>query len=389
MAVIPDTNVNLATNIRDVLNAAGGSVGNNVISFFKPEAKINKWARYKPVSYKNDIRLTEREFKFANYGLSNLYIGKTMTPKMLMDEAINGTDFYPYILPKGGQDSPYRLSDFCLHNTNAEPPYVAQAPASLEAAQFPAYVGYSLYLNPSVNSELKITDLASFEDVIGSISKIGILWTSGDGLYYLFYSSSSNIEDGIYLDIPVQGEGTCHFLAVWFNWEVEEGNNEITNEAINFAPVPDSYRKVEVVHKQVWGIISVDWDALNNLYYYKRIGKIQGFGVSYPYFSLTYPNGTPPSCYYKIGLYITTVIDGNQYDGYYWYNDEYIYHPSSSERQIFVNFPSQVDLSEIVGFDVVNMDVQSISVRLDLEKIEGDGYLSYDTMNEYNVIIYE
>lgn len=47
MAVIPSTNVNLATNICDVLNAAGGSVGSdgNVASFFTSEAKINKWAK--------------------------------------------------------------------------------------------------------------------------------------------------------------------------------------------------------------------------------------------------------------------------------------------------------------------------------------------------------
>lgn len=34
MAVVPNSNVNLATNIRDVLNAAGGSATNEVITFF-------------------------------------------------------------------------------------------------------------------------------------------------------------------------------------------------------------------------------------------------------------------------------------------------------------------------------------------------------------------
>ena len=52
MAVVPNSKVNLATNIRDVLNGAGGSVTNDVLTFFTESAKINKWAKYKPVPLK-------------------------------------------------------------------------------------------------------------------------------------------------------------------------------------------------------------------------------------------------------------------------------------------------------------------------------------------------
>ena len=51
MAVIPNTNVNLATNVRDVLNAAGGSVTNDLRSFFKNAAKIDMWALFKPLVF--------------------------------------------------------------------------------------------------------------------------------------------------------------------------------------------------------------------------------------------------------------------------------------------------------------------------------------------------
>lgn len=374
--------------LRDFLNKEGGKTDNVFGSKFRKLANINKWSRYKPVSYNKVTALSEQELKLANYGLSNYHMGRTTTPKELMDLAIQGTDFYPYVPPKGGESSPYRSADFRGYNADAEPPYIVQAPSSLEPAQFPAYIGYSLYLNPSPNAELKISDLASFEDVIGLAQKIGILWTGEDGLYYLYYSPSANIEEGIFLDMEVNGEGTHHFLAVWFSWEVSEGNNEITNEAINFVPVPDSYRKVVVTQKQIWGIISVDWDSLNGLYYYKANGMIQGFSTSYPYFTLSFPNGTPPSCSYRIGMYINAVIDGTPYEGYYWYDDEYIYHPSSAERQIFVNFPTEISLSDVLGFDVVNMDVQSIEIRLDLERVDGYGFLSYDNMYVYNVTIY-
>lgn len=387
MAVLPNTNLKVH-EIRDVLNGAGGKADNTFGSLFREE-NINKWSRYKPVSYAKVTALSEQELKWANYGLSNYYMGRTMTPRQLMDLAIQGTDFYPYEPPTGGEASPFRIADFRGYNTEAEPPYIVQAPNSFEPAQFPAYFSYSLYLNPSQNSELKITDLATFEDVIGMAQKIGVLWVGEDGLYYLYYSSSANLEEGIYLDLEVQSEGTHHFLAVWFNMEVTEGNNEITNEAINFVPVPDSYRKVVVTQKQIWGVVSVDWDSLNSLYYYKVNGMIQGFSTTYPYFTLTFPNGTPPDCVYRIGLYISVVIDGSQYEGFYWYDDEYIYNPPASDRQIFVNFPSEISLSDVLGFDVVNMDVQSIEIRLELERVDGYGFLSYDNMNVYNVTIYD
>ena len=56
MAIVPNTDVNLAGNIRDVLNAAGGSVTNDVITFFQTRANINMWAKYKPVRHTKKIR---------------------------------------------------------------------------------------------------------------------------------------------------------------------------------------------------------------------------------------------------------------------------------------------------------------------------------------------
>lgn len=49
--IIPNTDVNLATEVRDVLSDAGGVVNNNLVSFFTPDANINKWSKYKPVKY--------------------------------------------------------------------------------------------------------------------------------------------------------------------------------------------------------------------------------------------------------------------------------------------------------------------------------------------------
>ena len=60
--IIPNTDINLATEVRDVLSNAGGIVDNNLSSFFTANAKIKKWSKHKPVKYHSDFPLTEEEY---------------------------------------------------------------------------------------------------------------------------------------------------------------------------------------------------------------------------------------------------------------------------------------------------------------------------------------
>ena len=138
MAVIPSTNVNLATNIRDVLNAAGGSVGNDVVSFFTSEAKINKWSFYKPVRYAKNTRLTLDEIKTTYCGMSPsantalLYACCNYSGTQVDNNpsaVVSGQKEWTYALPTGGSSQPYRLSDFTNtdgvgngYKTDAAPP---------------------------------------------------------------------------------------------------------------------------------------------------------------------------------------------------------------------------------------------------------------------------
>ena len=47
MALVPNSNVDLGSNVRDVLASGGGSVTNQLSTFFTAGAKINMWSRYK------------------------------------------------------------------------------------------------------------------------------------------------------------------------------------------------------------------------------------------------------------------------------------------------------------------------------------------------------
>ena len=131
--IIPYTNVNLATKVRDILNEAGGKVNNNLISFFSPEAKLNKWSKHKPVKYSNPFPLDEDDYdrlysdKLYWWKAYNGLCGfkedsiKFNSIDALIQAYQNGNT-YVYELPTGGQQYPYRLGDFRGYNTEAKSP---------------------------------------------------------------------------------------------------------------------------------------------------------------------------------------------------------------------------------------------------------------------------
>ena len=125
-SIIPTTNVSMA-DIRDTLNANNGTVDNTLGSFFKDAAKINKWAKYKPVSYKGDFPLNGVQWK--GDGSSSVWgmlvnisnaVSASGGYSVYQTPSIN----YSHILPSGGSSSPYRLHDFRGYYPKAKPIYI-------------------------------------------------------------------------------------------------------------------------------------------------------------------------------------------------------------------------------------------------------------------------
>lgn len=152
MAKVGTSNVNVQ-EIGSILNAAGGSVNiNQPLTFFTTAAKINKWAKYKPVNY--PASFTDGISDWWQGAPIDGLAGKETTGGLLIgsgyaslwgssssilvyDDHIdisndtNGFLYklckgtlgqFEYVLPKGGSSSPYRLSDFCGYNTDAVNP---------------------------------------------------------------------------------------------------------------------------------------------------------------------------------------------------------------------------------------------------------------------------
>lgn len=142
MAIIKETSVSLATDVRDVLNAAGGSVTNNVVTFFSSEAKLNMWSRYKPVVIADvsfiDLWSSTSAGKYAYMG-DNLDCGITIpyyTDYTYLQTALknNTGHFWSYTPPTGGTSAPMRLGDFRRYNTDAINP-IGSLPGTFRAVR--------------------------------------------------------------------------------------------------------------------------------------------------------------------------------------------------------------------------------------------------------------
>lgn len=120
-SIIPNTNVSF-NDIRDTLNANGGSVTNDFITAFQERANIDPWSKWKPVS-SNFMFSSLEAIKANNFGI-NIISGNSLA-SVYNQVKNNGNNGYSYARPTGGSISPYRLGDFRNYNTEASLPIEA------------------------------------------------------------------------------------------------------------------------------------------------------------------------------------------------------------------------------------------------------------------------
>lgn len=123
-----------ATSISDIQRALG--VSTNDLGALCKLGNINKWARYKPVIYPNIFALRSRVINTWHFPITpdpnfdattGLNIGILASFENPID--IANYDSYQevtYSKPNGGNNAPYRLTDWCEYDHNAQPPAVIQ-----------------------------------------------------------------------------------------------------------------------------------------------------------------------------------------------------------------------------------------------------------------------
>lgn len=95
------TNINTAL-VRNALGASSNSVG---YLCSNAHSLINKWSKWKPVSYATNVGITENQLASVNYGIAIPYY----TDIELLSAS---TSVWTYNPPTGGDSSPYRIGDF-------------------------------------------------------------------------------------------------------------------------------------------------------------------------------------------------------------------------------------------------------------------------------------
>lgn len=115
---IPSTSVSMDT-IKQTLTDYGGSVSNDLLTFFTSGANINKWSKWKPIAIPADFVDSEDSMKAWDWGIN--------IPSVYGDlsAAFNGCSesAYSLKLPSGGSGSPYRLGDFRNYRADATSPF--------------------------------------------------------------------------------------------------------------------------------------------------------------------------------------------------------------------------------------------------------------------------
>ena len=390
MAVIKDNYISLAADIAQVLNAAGGSVNQNEpLTYFRPAAKLNKWAKYKPVSYAQNARLLDNQFKLVNYGLDMAYLG-TKTPQTVLIDASKGVDFYPYKLPTGGSNSPYRLSDFVGYNTDAVVPYSLSCSPTLEVLSFPAYISFTIKINSK--AEFKLTDLAAFEDYFSG-GYFAVLCSRGLALNSQVMmhkpSNPEQYENMLYGEIEVNSAGTYYLAAVYTRMPNEGEITDVSSVAENFMPIPDGYVSVKVTQKVVYAYLQIENLVNGSLYLDKTNLTIGGFG-NMPSFTTYFPFGSVLSCSYELGFHVTMDSDSGQYYNEWYYTEQTIDHENGNTPRttIFDNFPAYISLSELLGQDFeYSINIWSITLIPVLRKKEGQGFLGFEETPKYDVVL--
>lgn len=381
MAIIPNTNVNLATNVRDVLNSAGGSVSNALTSFFSASAKINKWAKFKPESYAKDFDLTEDDRMKNDYGFDSRSIGYGASVSELFTNAIAGTTWV-YVLPSGGSSSPYRLGDFRKYNPTAQPPYDYHHISNVLESTSSSY-SYDMRVLVNSTAELRVEDFGSYSNI--NSSGLYYFWiarkANGSSFDYIrsSYISASNLPSDIICNLvfPKPGVWQCLFFV---------GKNDSSTDSTYLSARTDCLvlpqglknitfdQKVLYVHATMTSPSSLDGYASYN-------DGILNFGTTNFTFSLVVSDTSQSvaSTVFNFGFKVYLRNSYGQMGPYAEITDtedDISYSGSSAVSRTIVNFPQTINLYDYFGESNLASATQ-LEIRPVMNRVSGSTTAAY------------
>ena len=200
MAIVKQTNISLA-EVRDILNGAGGSVSNDLATFFSENAKLNMWSKYKPVVYPEPFVDDDRRWQGMD-GKCGLTIPTYGSPAAFRAAAKAGNALWTYAPPKGGDTEPRRLGDFRGYCSDAYNPIGGVASNGIiNSGEVTFAIDVALSGTSSTNLTLTDIGISGYNGDKLSEFYLGVFAWKGNG--YIMRTASTKIGEDSSLTVSI------------------------------------------------------------------------------------------------------------------------------------------------------------------------------------------
>lgn len=377
--ILPRTDLKVL-DVRDTLNANGGVTDNKFSSLFRKNAKINKWAYNKPESYDSIFAMSDHERKKNNHGFDK----ESITGTTIEDLFGKAASSWAYILPKGGEHSPFRIGDFRGYNPNAKPPFDYRYIMTEGETYSGTYEGiWRVVVNDE--AEIKMSDMSVFEDNNASHYMFVARKSNGNNYEYIKSSMFSMNGDPTTIDcsinFPSDGIWECLFC-------IGQNTDTPIESRTDLAIMPDGYFTFKLVKKVAFVTITYVSPSLSDVYYNSTDYSLNIGSPIMLTLKASDPLAPVQSTEFKFGM-ILGLYDGGGSLTYsnsvYSDDDDFIYSGVDEMEWQVINFPTYLYLTNY--FDQYQIESASkVRLTINVQKVSGNGSISmYDVFYEYDL----
>lgn len=376
--ILPKVNLR-DIDVSDTLDANGGVTSREFSSFFRASANINKWAYNKPESYDSIFAMSDHERKMNNHGFDMESI--TGNIEDLFKKAANS---WAYILPKGGEHSPFRIGDFREYNPNAKPPFnYGYIMKSGETQTGSTTEVWRVITN--ADAEIKMSHMAKFEDM--NASHYMFVARKSNGNNYEYIQSSMVIMNGdpttidCSINFPSDGTWECLFC-------IGQNTDTPIESRTDLVIMPDGYFTYKLTKKVAFVTITYVSPNLSDVYYNSTDYSLNIGSPIMLTLKASDPLAPVQSTEFKFGM-ILGLYDGGGSLTYsnsvYSDDDDFTYSGVDEMEWRVINFPTYLDLKEYFKQDQIN-GASKLRLTIDVQKVSGNGSISmYDVFYEYDL----
>lgn len=369
-----------ADDVRDTLNAGGGSVGNNWVDYFGEKANIDMWSKNKPFRLNLNGEATSTNKYDANYGIDLASVGNSSLLELFKKAIANSS--WKYLFPRGGSyNEPFRFDDFIGYNRNSKPRFdYSEIPSTIKTPYATAMIIFNFKANTNV--DIPINDFKYFHKYDGVNSFHYAVAYRPAGSSDISYSNGPDITrtDDITIQVvfPKVGSYECLLIAT----TLKEDNSQIYTDSVF---MHNGYFKIDVIAQ-----ISIAAVAINSGFTNARMDSTDLYNISN--ISLTIKSKTGEvvqPVYYRIDLLVYIYNYSNEeYASMYISStnlDKFGYSGVSASNETITVFAGKY--FRFSDYEINGSEVHHCKIVPQLIKVSGDGQSKMEFTDNYYYIV--